>query len=215
MDKTKKTKQEKEEMEKDTGGETQMSTEMMMEEESFAKIFEDSLKQIQDGEVIRGKVLQITPDYVIIDVGFKSEGQIPLYEFYDSSNQANIKVGDAIDVLVEEWENDSGMMVLSKQKADQMKVWETIGTICEQDSFIEGKIVSRIKGGLSVDIGLKAFLPGSQVDLHPVRNLDRFIGETCKFKILKYNKKRGNVVLSRRVILEKERESLRTETLKN
>ena len=107
------------------------------------------------------------------------------------------------------------MMVLSKQKADQRRVWDTISEICEQDGVIEGKIVSRIKGGLAVDIGLKAFLPGSQVDLHPVRNLDKFIGQTQEFKILKYNRKRGNIVLSRRAILEKERESLRQETLKN
>jgi small subunit ribosomal protein S1 len=126
-----------------------------------------------------------------------------------------VKAGDVIDVLVEEWENENGMMVLSKQKADQRRVWDTISEICDQDSVIEGKILSRIKGGLTVDIGLKAFLPGSQVDLHPVRNLDKFIGQTQEFKILKYNRKRGNVVLSRRAILEKERESMRSETIKN
>jgi len=152
---------------------------------------------------------------VIIDVGYKSEGQIPIQEFYDSDNQFTVKVGDTIDVVIEEWENENGMMVLSKQKADQMRVWDTISSIHDQDEVIEGKIVSRIKGGLSVDIGLKAFLPGSQVDLHPVRNLDKFIGEIHQFKILKYNRKRGNVVLSRRAIMEKERESLRKETIKN
>ena len=163
----------------------------------------------------QGRVLQITPDYVVIDVGYKSEGQIPIYEFNDINGNLTVKAGDVIDVLVEEWENENGMMVLSKQKADQRRVWDTISEICDKDSVIEGKILSRIKGGLTVDIGLKAFLPGSQVDLHPVRNLDKFIGETQKFKILKYNRKRGNVVLSRRAILEKERESLRSETIKN
>jgi small subunit ribosomal protein S1 len=170
---------------------------------------------MQDGEVVQGKVLQITNDYVIIDVGYKSEGQIAIQEFYDMDNQLAVQVGDTIDVLIEDWENENGMMVLSKQKADQMWVWETISSVHDQDGVIEGKIVSRIKGGLSVDIGLKAFLPGSQVDLHPVRNLDKFIGEIHQFKILKYNRKRGNVVLSRRAIMEKEREGLRQETLKN
>jgi small subunit ribosomal protein S1 len=218
MDKTTKPKQPKKpttEGAKVVEGVNEMHDELLLDEENFEKIFEASLKPIQDGEVVKGKVLQITPDYVVIDVGYKSEGQIPIYEFYDVDNSLTVKPGDEIDVLVEDWENETGLMVLSKQKADQMKVWDTISAICDQDSVIEGKIISRIKGGLTVDIGLKAFLPGSQVDLHPVRNLDKFIGETQKFKILKYNRKRGNVVLSRRAIMEKERESLRSETIKN
>lgn len=215
MDKTKKTKQATQELNQGTAGENQMQEDVMLPEESFAKIFEESIKSIQDGEVVQGKVLQITNDYVIIDVGYKSEGQIPIQEFYDSDNQFAVQVGDTIDVLIEDWENENGMMVLSKQKADQMRVWDTISSVHDQDGVLEGKIVSRIKGGLSVDIGLKAFLPGSQVDLHPVRNLDKFIGEIHQFKILKYNRKRGNVVLSRRAIMEKEREGLRLETLKN
>jgi len=213
MDKTKKTKQATQELNEGNAGESQMQEDVMLQEESFEKIFEESIKSMQDGEVVQGKVLQITADYVIIDVGYKSEGQIPIQEFYDSENQFTVKVGDTIDVLIEDWENENGMMVLSKQKADQMRVWDTISSIHDQDEVIEGKIVSRIKGGLSVDIGLKAFLPGSQVDLHPVRNLDKFIGEIHQFKILKYNRKRGNVVLSRRAIMEKERESLRKETI--
>jgi small subunit ribosomal protein S1 len=218
MDKTTKTKQPKQPT---TEGANvveeakEMQDELLLDEENFEKIFEESLKPIQDGEVVKGKVLQITPDYVVIDVGYKSEGQIPIHEFYDLDNSLMVKPGDVIDVLVEDWENETGLMVLSKQKADQMRVWDTISEICEQEGVIEGKVISRIKGGLTVDIGLKAFLPGSQVDLHPVRNLDKFIGETQKFKILKYNRKRGNVVLSRRAILEKERESQRSETIKN
>ena len=215
MDKTKKTKQATQELNQGTAGENQMQEDVMLPEESFEKIFEESIKSMQDGEVVQGKVLQITNDYVIIDVGYKSEGQIPIQEFYDSDNQFAVQVGDTIDVLIEDWENENGMMVLSKQKADQMRVWDTISSVHDQDGVLEGKIVSRIKGGLSVDIGLKAFLPGSQVDLHPVRNLDKFIGEIHQFKILKYNRKRGNVVLSRRAIMEKEREGLRLETLKN
>ena len=218
MDKTTKTKQPKQPTTEGANvveEANEMQDELLLDEENFEKIFEESLKPIQDGEVVKGKVLQITPDYVVIDVGYKSEGQIPIHEFYDLDNSLMVKPGDVIDVLVEDWENETGLMVLSKQKADQMRVWDTISEICEQEGVIEGKVISRIKGGLTVDIGLKAFLPGSQVDLHPVRNLDKFIGETQKFKILKYNRKRGNVVLSRRAILEKERESQRSETIKN
>jgi small subunit ribosomal protein S1 len=215
MDNTKNTQRATTEPNNGTTGDNQMQEHATLPEENFEKIFEESIKTMQDGEVVQGRVLQITPDYVVVDVGYKSEGQIPIQEFYNSDNQLTVQVGDTIDVLIEDWENENGMMVLSKQKADQMRVWDTISTIYDQDGIIEGKVISRIKGGLSVDIGLKAFLPGSQVDLHPVRNLDKFIGEVHQFKILKYNRKRGNVVLSRRALMEKERESLRQETIKN
>jgi len=186
------------------------------EDLSFAELFEESLKdgKIQIGEVAKGRVIQITPDYVVVDVGYKSEGQIPVAEFMDHEHNLTIKEGDSVDVFVEDWENENGMMNLSKEKADRMLVWDKINDIYADDGIIEGTIISRIKGGLSVDIGLKAFLPGSQVDLHPIRDLDSLIGKKFDFKILKLSKKRGNIVLSRRAILEKERESLRSETLK-
>jgi len=184
--------------------------------ESFEALLEESLgaKKLQTDAVVQGRVIQITPDYVIVDVGYKSEGQIPIEEFKDLEGNIAIKEGDKIDVYVEEWENENGMMVLSKDKADKMRIWDTVSKVYEEDGIIQGKIISKIKGGLAVDIGLKAFLPGSQIDLHPVRDLDRLIGQTFDFKILKLSKKRGNIVLSRRVILEKERESLRAETIK-
>lgn len=187
------------------------------EPDSFKKLLEESLydKKMQVEGVAKGTVIQITPDFVVVDVGYKSEGQIPIEEFKDFNNQVMVKEGDKIDVFIEGWENENGMMILSKDKADNMKVWDKVNSVYEKEDFIEGKVISRIKGGLSVDIGLKAFLPGSQIDLHPVRDLDKLIGETFKFKILKLSKKRGNIVLSRRAILEKERESLREETLKN
>ncbi len=125
-----------------------------------------------------------------------------------------VKVGDPVDVLLESRENDTGMVVLSKEKADKMRIWDDISAACERDELVEGTIIGRVKGGLSVDIGVKAFLPGSQVDIRPVRNLDKFIGEKHKFKVIKFNKKRGNIVLSRRVLLEKEREEMKKETLK-
>ncbi len=186
------------------------------EPEDFEKLLEESFngKKIQVEAVTKGTVLQITSDYVIVDVGYKSEGQIAIEEFVDFENNVLVKEGDEIDVFIEGWENENGMMVLSKEKADRMKVWDRVSKVYEDDSTIEGRIVSRIKGGLAVDIGLKAFLPGSQIDLHPVRDLDNLIGKSFDFKILKLSKKRGNIVLSRRAILEKERESMRVETLK-
>ncbi|MFA6686787.1 MAG: 30S ribosomal protein S1 [Desulfuromonas sp.] len=180
-------------------------------EESFRELFENSPQgNLAVGDVVEGTVIQVNPDSVVVDVGYKSEGVIPLAEFAVDGKPVDIKVNDKIDVLFERAENESGLIGLSKEKADRQKVWNSL----EEDAVIEGKIVSRIKGGLSVDIGVNAFLPGSQVDLRPVRNLDKLIGETFEFKIIKLNKRRGNIVLSRRVLLENERESQRADTLK-
>ena len=180
-------------------------------EESFRELFENSPQgNLAVGDVVEGTVIQVNPDSVVVDVGYKSEGVIPLSEFAVDGEPADIKVDDKIDVLFERAENESGLIGLSKEKADRQKVWNSL----EEDAVVEGKIVSRIKGGLSVDIGVNAFLPGSQVDLRPVRNLDKLIGETFEFKIIKLNKRRGNIVLSRRVLLENERESQRADTLK-
>ncbi len=186
------------------------------EEMSFAEIFEasQSKKKLEIGDVISGTVIYISPDYVVVDVGYKSEGQISVSEFKTAEGELTVKVGDSVDVFIENWENENGMMVLSKEKADKMKIWEKIEQIYAEDGLIDGRIITRIKGGLSVDIGLKAFLPGSQIDLHPIRDMDSMIGKTYPFKILKLSKKRGNIVLSRRAILEKEREHIRAETLK-
>ncbi|MEI6125908.1 MAG: 30S ribosomal protein S1 [Pseudomonadota bacterium] len=185
-------------------------------QESFEQMLEESMnvKKMQTDEVVQGRVIQVMPDYVIVDVGYKSEGQIPIEEFKDLDGHVTIKEGDKVDVFIEGWENENGMMILSKDKADRMRIWDTVNKVFEDDGLIEGKVISRIKGGLAVDIGLKAFLPGSQIDLHPVRDLDKLIGQVFQFKILKLSKKRGNIVLSRRSILEKERESMRSETLK-
>ena len=141
--------------------------------------------------------------------------QIPLYEFTQADGAVGIKEGDEIDVFLESREDENGLCVLSKEKADRLKVWDEISGACERDELIEGTISARVKGGLSVTIrgGVKAFLPGSQVDLRPVRNLDAFIGKSHRFKVIKFNKKRGNIVLSRRVLLEKERAELKGMTL--
>jgi small subunit ribosomal protein S1 len=185
--------------------------------ESFADLFEQSTRDedFKDGDIVRGRVIQVAQDYVVVDIGFKSEGQIPISEFLGTDGAVHVKEGDDVEVLLESREDEEGIIVLSKEKADKLKVWDEISAACERDELIEGTITQRVKGGLSVTIrgGVKAFLPGSQVDLRPVRNLDSFISKTYKFKVIKFNKKRGNIVLSRRVLLEKERADLKAHTL--
>ena len=194
-----------------------MFDETEMQDQEGEESFEELLKDYEQGgfelkrnDVVQGTIVQVTPDAVVVDVGYKSEGMIPLREFADENGEINVKVGDVYDVLFGGGESDSGLIVLSKEKADRQKIWNSL----EEGAVVEGRIVSRIKGGLSVDIGVNAFLPGSQVDLRPVRNLDKVIGQSFDFKIIKLNKRRGNIVLSRRVLLENERESQRGETLK-
>src|SRR5215216_3186548 len=186
-------------------------------EEDFAALLAESFGQdnVKEGEILRGTVIAVGKDYAIVDVGYKSEGQVPLEEFRNADGSIDVRPGDVVDVLLESRENDAGMCVLSKEKADRFKVWDEISAACERDELIEGIITTRVKGGLSVTIrgGVKAFLPGSQVDLRPVRNLDAFLGQNFKFKVIKFNKKRGNIVLSRRVLLEKERAALKESTL--
>ncbi|WP_437722294.1 30S ribosomal protein S1 [Sorangium sp. So ce861] len=186
--------------------------------ESFAALFEQSVEGgdfAREGEIISGTVVAVNRDSVVVDIGGKSEGVIALREFADAAGQAAVKAGDKVDVYIESRENDDGLVTLSKEKADKMKVWDEISNACEADELIEGTISQRVKGGLSVTIrgGVKAFLPGSQVDLRPIRNLDKLIGQTYKFKVIKFNKKRGNIVLSRRVLLERERDEMKAKTL--
>ncbi len=179
----------------------------------FAELFEQSLRQVKEGELVRGTVLSVDEDNVQVDIGFKSEGLIPTWEFMDEDGTLLVKVGDVVDVLVEDAEDEEGRIVLSKEKADRLKIWDDISKAFEADEAVEGVIVSRVKGGLAVDIGVKAFLPGSQVDLRPVRNLETMVGQKLQFKIIKFNKRRGNIVLSRRALLEKERKRMRETTL--
>ncbi|MCK8603227.1 30S ribosomal protein S1 [Syntrophobacteraceae bacterium DRH4] len=181
--------------------------------ETLEDLYEQSFRNIQEGEVIRGRIVQITDDYIMVDIGYKSEGQIPVREFKDESGNVQAAISDEVDVLLELHDDEEGTILLSKEKAAKIKVWDDISRIYNDDGIIEGKVISKVKGGLAVDIGVQAFLPGSQVDLRPVRNLESLIDHTYPFKILKYNKKRRNVVLSRRVLLEKEREQMKAETL--
>ena len=184
--------------------------------EDFKTLYEDSLKTIEEGQILRGTVLEITPDHVTVDVGYKSEGQIPMQEFLKRSRKVDVKVGDQIEVLIEKKDGEEGLLILSKEKADKVTIWRDVSRSCREGEIMEGEVVSKVKGGLSVDIGgVYAFLPGSQIDLKPVRNLDSLIGQRLKFKVIKFNRKRNNIVLSRRTLLEEERKQLRDETLKD
>ncbi|MFH2066768.1 MAG: 30S ribosomal protein S1 [Pseudomonadota bacterium] len=181
--------------------------------ESLMSMYEESFKRFAEGEVVTGRIIAVDKDYVLVDIGYKSEGQIRIHEFKDENGEIQANINDEVEVMVEFWDEEEERVVLSKEKAAKVKVWESIRETYEADGTVEGVIVSRVKGGFSVDVGLQAFLPGSQADLRPIRNLDEMVGQTLSFKILKYNRKRSNIVLSRRAILESERESKRSTTL--
>lgn len=185
------------------------------EQQSLAmdQLYEESFKTLSEGEVLNGTVVQIGKEYVMLDVGGKSEGRISIQEFLDTDGNLTIEIGQPVEALLVRLDDEDGEMILSKDKAAKIKVWEEITRIHNENGNISGLITSRVKGGLSVDIGLNAFLPGSQVDSRPIKNLESLVGQTFDFKILKYNKRRGNVVLSRRAILEVEREAQKRETL--
>lgn len=183
----------------------------------FEKLFQASTKE-QDfkvGDVVTGTVVEVQSDYVLVDINYKSEGLIPINEFRMVDGVRQVKVGEQVEVLIDRIENENGMIALSKDKADMLRAWSDISKAAENEEIIEGTVVAKVKGGLSVDIGVKAFLPGSQIDLRPVRNMDVYLGKKYKFKVIKFNKKRGNIVLSRRAILEQERDSLKAQTADN
>jgi len=181
--------------------------------EDLLSMYEESFKRFAEGELATGKIIAVDKDHVLVDVGYKSEGLISIHEFKDENGEVSVQIGDEVEVMVELWDEEEERVVLSKDKAAKIKVWESIKEIHDADGTVEGVITSRVKGGFSVDVGLQAFLPGSQADLRPIRNLDEMVGQTYTFKVLKYNRKRSNIVLSRRVILENERESTRAATL--
>ena len=167
--------------------------------------------EFEEGEVVRGRVVHVGSSEVLIDVGYKSEGAISIEEFLRHGGLP--KVGDEIEVYLEAKEDNEGLIVLSKDKADKIKVWDAITQAYEKGSPVEGRVVEVVKGGLSVEVGVKAFLPGSQVDLRPVKNLGAMIGQTIRARVIKLNRRRGNVVLSRRAVLEEEREEKKKHTL--
>jgi small subunit ribosomal protein S1 len=179
------------------------------------ELYEESLKSIQEGGLVRGTIVHVDKEFVLVDIGYKSEGQIPIGEFIDAGGNVTARVGDPVDVLLERREDDEGIIILSKEKAAKIRIWDEIKEIYEKGGTIRGQIIARVKGGMSVDIGLPAFLPGSQINLKPIKDFDSHIGTVQDFKILKYNKRRSNIVLSRRAILESERAAMRDKTLQH
>ena len=204
--------------ENDKGGrETEsMQTDQEMTPQEYEHLlaqYENSFKNLQEGQIIRGRVLTVTPSEVIVDIGYKSEGMIPVSEFTDFSGNVMVKPGDAVDVLLERTEDQNGYVVLSKDKAEKMKVWDEVEKSYRSGSTVRGRVIDRIKGGLAVDIGVKAFLPGSLVDVKPVKNLESLRGKDLDFKVISVDKKRGNIVLSRKAVVEVEQEAKKKETL--
>lgn len=187
-----------------------------VEGQDFAQFYDKNIahQNFSAGAIVKGKIVSVDDDYVVVDVNYKSEGLIPKSEFQGAEGFVGIEIGAEVEVYIDSIENDNGMMGLSKDRADIIRVWEDISQVAKTQQVVEGTVISKIKGGLQVDIGgVKAFLPGSQLELRPVRNLNPYIGKKYSFKIIKFNQKRGNIVLSRRVILEEERASLRSQTL--
>src|SRR2546423_8729711 len=182
------------------------------EKAEMASLYEQTFQNFEEGSVIEGTVILVKKDKVIVDIGYKSEGIIPAEEF-DPQELSTLTPGTRLPVYIEEREDSEGNLILSKEKADKMKVWEELEKSYKEEKVVEGRILSRIKGGMMVDIGVKAFLPGSQIDLHPVRDLDSLVGKSFPLKIIKINHRRGNVVVSRRVLLEESRDRKRQTTL--
>ena len=183
------------------------------DERSFMELYEESLQTIHEGKVVRGEIVQIDEEFVLVDIGYKSEGQIRTSEFLNLEGRLTAKVGDKVDVLLVRKENKDGRIILSKEKAGRAKVWDDVEEAFKKQDTIRGKIVSLVKGGLSVDIGLRAFLPGSQADVRPIRDLSTLVGSEYDFRVVKYEKSQENIVLSRRAALEAELKALREKTL--
>ncbi len=183
------------------------------EYERLLALYEGSFRNIAEGEVITGTVLKVSSSEVVVDVGYKSEGMIAIQEFLDENGECIVRQGDAVDVLLERTEDRDGHIVLSREKAEKMKIWDEVEKAYDDQKVVIGRVIERIKGGLAVDIGVRAFLPGSQVDVRPVRNLDALRGQELRMRVIKVNKKRGNIVLSRKALLEEENTEKKKHTL--
>jgi small subunit ribosomal protein S1 len=213
-----KTEDEKQKQESNSGPSSVNSSKAISSERgegsgSVMDLYEESFKRFAEGEVVTGRIISIDKDQALIDIGYKSEGQVRIQEFMDEKGNITAKVGDAVEVMVEWWDDEDERVLLSKDKAANIKIWEAVKKSYDEEGTVKGTITNRVKGGFSVDIGVPAFLPGSQADLRPIRNLDEMVGKSFDFKILKYNRKRSNIVLSRRAILEKELDEKRAATM--
>ncbi len=176
-------------------------------------LYDNSFRNIAEGEVVKGTVLKVSENEVVVDVGYKSEGVISVNEFLDETGAVMVQPGDVVDVLLERTEDRDGHIVLSREKAEKMKIWDEVEKAFADRKVVIGRVIERIKGGLAVDIGVRAFLPGSQIDVRPVRNLDALRGQELRMRVIKVNKKRGNIVLSRKVLLEEENAEKKKHTL--
>jgi small subunit ribosomal protein S1 len=180
----------------------------------FEALLNESVDKVKPGRIVPGTIVDIGKEVVTIDIGFKSDGVVPVEQFFDSEGKITVQIGDTVEVMLVAAENETGQVVLSKERADQFKVWRKVEDAYRQGDLVSGKILQKVKGGLHVDIGIPAFLPGSQIDIRPQRNLDRYLDQVMEFKVLKMSRDKGNIVLSRRAVLTSEREALRSETLK-
>ena len=174
--------------------------------DNLKNMYEESLKEFKEGQIIKGKILQIGPNNVLLDIGYKSEGIVPLSEF---QNPASIKIGDEINVFLERLEDDEGRVVVSKEKADKLQGWDFIIDTYQEGSIIKGKVLRKTKGGLFVDIGVEAFLPASLIVNKGFPNVNRMLGQTYNFKIVKIDKQRKNIVVSRKDALAQEKEDIK------
>jgi len=180
-----------------------------MSASTLAEMIAGSFRELSEGSIVKGRILEIKPQIVLVDIGYKSEGAIPANEFEDD----DIQVGDEVEVLLEKLENDEGMVVLSKEKAAYKQNWEKIASVFRDGGLVKGKVKSVVKGGLMVNVGVEAFLPGSQIDIIPPKDLNEYVGKVYEFKIVKINDDRKNIVLSRREVIEAERAEQRQKFL--
>ncbi|MCX5803210.1 MAG: 30S ribosomal protein S1 [Proteobacteria bacterium] len=184
-------------------------------QEEMKVLYETSLKSLQEGNILKGKVININGETVIVDVGLKSEGKLSINEFMGKSGEANVNVGDQVEVMIVGREKEFGLLLLSKQKVDVIRTWQKIDKSLEEGISIDGDIISEVKSGFMVDIGVNAFLPISQVDIKPVKNPSSFVGRHLKFKVIKVNQRKENVIVSRRMLMEGEKEKRKKEFWKN
>ncbi|MFQ5766829.1 MAG: 30S ribosomal protein S1, partial [Acidobacteriota bacterium] len=185
------------------------------EYEKLLSMYDDTFRDLKEGQVVKGRVIKVLPNEIVVDVGYKSEGLIDVEEFPQRDGKPAVEVGDQVEVLLVKTEDKNGYLVLSKEKAEKMKVWERVERAYREGTPLTGRVVDRIKGGLAVDIGIRAFLPGSLVDLRPVRNLDSYRGQEIELRVIKVNRRRGNIVLSRKAILEEENKEKKQRTLES
>src|SRR6266704_5448106 len=193
------------------------SPEVLAAEEDYEHLLEDysHFAPPAEGEILQGTVLKINAKEVIVDFGYKSEGLVPIEQFQGPDGEVQVRPGDTIDVMIDHGERLEGYVLLSHEKAYRIRVWDNLERAFQQQLTISGRVLGRVRGGLSVDVGVEAFMPGSQVDPHPVHNLDAFIGQDVPVKVVKVNRRRGNVVVSRKAAVMEEVEQRRAITLQS